>query len=127
MSFDDNLTNFAGSSTHSGVRNFILEQKAAGKPFFVYWAMQIAHKQNGYQPVPILDSNGNVIGKEARGTYKRNLEFLDYLFAQYRDFLVQEGLDQDTITFAMADNSRYAKGNTAPHESGTRGMSSTLT
>lgn len=66
----------------SCIENFIAEQKKANKPFLIYWAELLAHfdaRQKTNIPVPIVSSDGRVVGREKTGSYQRNLEFIDYL------------------------------------------------
>ena len=104
-----------GPDIHAGlIADFI--QRKHEKPFFVYWAAFLPHKDFNnktwlYTDVPELDADGNKTGRRVPGSLKADLEYLDHLLGKIMGAVELAGLDRETIVVFTGDNgtSPYGK------------------
>lgn len=83
--------------------DFIRRAKAAGKPFFVWYAPMMPHSPHT-PPQEILAKYSGPDVTPAQARYYAMCEWFDTTIGELMGFLKDEGLRQDTIVVYLADN-----------------------
>ncbi len=93
------------------INDFAKKNAQKNKPFFTYYAANLCHsgwdvhqQRHCYVSVPEVDENGEKTGNITPGSYKANIEYLDYLVGKIVKNLEDLGIRDNTIIMFTADH-----------------------
>ncbi len=93
------------------INDFVKRNTEKNKPFFAYYAANLCHvgwdihqNKHTFVTVPEVDENGNKTGGLTKGSYKSNIEYLDYLVGRIIKNLEELGIRDNTIIIFTSDH-----------------------
>ncbi len=93
------------------INDFARKNAAQNKPFFTYYAANLCHvgwdvhqQKHSAVSVPEVDENGNKTGGIVKGSYKANIEYLDFLVGKIVRNLEELGIRDNTVIMFTADH-----------------------
>lgn len=108
-----------GRETMEPIHKFIDKAKREEKPFFVWYAPFLPHRPHN-PPARLVDKYNAVVKDPARAKYLAMVEWFDETCGSLMTHLKEQGVDDNTLIYYLADNGWNDFGKAFPYENGTR-------